>query len=332
MKKNNTISSHTASISNLKKLAVTYSPLTNERLKKIKNAAIGYEVELMKSDEQRIKECEIIFGTISPKLLPEATELKWLHTQFSGVDYFLNPDNNFPKDVILTNSAGTFGIAISEYLLTVTLMLMRRNLEYARLQFQNTWKPLGEVKSIYGSKICIVGLGDIGENFAKRCKALGAIINGVVRTPRVVMPEVVDKLYTIDQLDEAIEKADVVALCLPQTNETIGLFNEARISNMKHGALLLNIGRGTAIDTNALIRALQSGQLGGAGLDVTDPEPLPSDSPLWQMDNVIITPHISGNETLELTNDLIVDKFIKYLHDYLADREFERIVDKEVGY
>ena len=314
------------------KLAVTFSALTDERLQKIKKTAVGYEIICLKSDDPKILQCEIIFGGIKPALLKEATNLKWLHTQYAGVDSLLKPEVNFPKDVILTNSAGTYGIAISEYLLTTTLMLMRRNLEYAKLQFQNTWKPLGTVKCIYGSKICVVGLGDIGENYAKRCKSLGATVSGVVRTVRQTKPDFVDKLYTINQLDEAIADADVVASSLPGTNETIGLFNDARINKMKPGALILNIGRGTAIDTPALISALQSGQIGGAGLDVTDPEPLPADSPLWQMENVIITPHVSGNHTLELTNDLIVDKFIKYLQDYLAGREFERVVDKELGY
>jgi len=316
----------------MKKLAVTFAALTDERLEKIKNTAVGYEVIEMNSDDSRITECEIIFGGIKPALLKEATNLKWIHTQFAGVDSLLNPEVNFPEDVILTHSSGTYGIAISEYLLTLTLMLMRRNLEYAKLQFQNTWKPLGTVKCIYGSKVCVVGLGDIGENYAKRCKHLGATVTGVVRTPRKTLPDSVDKLYTINQLDEAIADADVVALCLPGTNETVGLFNEARFNKMKPGALILNIGRGSAIDTPALIATLESGQIGGAGLDVTDPEPLPADSTLWQMDNVIITPHVSGNYSLELTNDLIVDKFTRYLQDYLAGREFERIVDKQLGY
>ena len=316
----------------MKKLAITFTALTDEQLEKIKNIAVGYEVVQMKSIDEQIKGCEIVFGGIKPSFLSQANHLKWLHTSFAGVDSLLKPEVNFPKDVILTNSAGTYGTAISEYLLTITLMLMRRNLEYAKLQFQNTWKPLGSVKCIYGSKVCVVGLGDIGENYAKRCQALGATVSGVVRTPRETLPNSVDKLYTIDKLDEAITDADVVALCLPGTKDTAGLFNEARLNKMKPGALLLNIGRGTAIDTEALIAALESGQIGGAGLDVTDPEPLPSDSTLWSMDNVIITPHISGNQTLELTNDLIVDKFIKYLQDYIAGRKFERIVDKELGY
>ena len=316
----------------MKKLALTFSGVTSHHLERIKQAAKGYKVVQMAADDERIMECEIVFGNIKHSFVSKATNLKWLHTSFAGVDSLLKPEVKFPKDVALTNSAGTYGIMISEYLLTTTLMLMRRSLEYAKLQFQSTWEKLGTVKSIYGSKVCVVGLGDIGENYAKRCKALGATVTGVVRTPRMAKPKSVDELYTIDQLDKAIADADVVALCLPGTSETINLFDEARLNKMKLGALLLNVGRGTAIDANALISALKSGQVGGAGLDVTNPEPLPSDSILWQMDNVIITPHVSGNQTLELTNDLIVDKFVNYLQDYIAGQEFERTVDKELGY
>lgn len=316
----------------MKKLAITFTSIETAQIDEIKAIATDYEVINLKSSDEEIKTCDIIFGGIKPAFLAEATQLKWLHTSFAGVDSLLKPEVKFPKDVYLTNSAGTYGIAISEYLLTITLMLKRRNLEYAKLQFQNKWQPLGDVGAIYGSKVCVVGLGDIGENYAKRCQALGATVVGVVRTRRNELPKAVDQLFTIDQLDEAIKDADIVALCLPGTHETAGLFDEFRLSKMKKGALILNIGRGSAIDTQALIAALESGHIGGAGLDVTEPEPLPADSPLWQMDNVIITPHISGNQTLALTNQLIVNKFIKYLKDYVANRPFERLVDKDLGY
>ncbi|MCL1994985.1 MAG: D-2-hydroxyacid dehydrogenase [Defluviitaleaceae bacterium] len=316
----------------MKKLAVTFSPLTDLRLEKIKNVAEGYDVLPMKANDPQITGCEIVFGPISTALLPKADQLKWLHTQSAGVDHLFRAGVNFPPHVQLTNSAGAYGIGISEYLLTITLMLMRKKMGYAKLQFESKWQPLGKVKSIYESEICIVGLGDIGENFAKRCKALGAVVKGVVRTARLQKPQCVDELYTINDLDRAILTADVVALCLPGTNETAGLFDSDRISKMKKGALLLNIGRGSAIETDALINALKTGHLGGAGLDVTNPEPLGADSVLWQMENVIITPHVSGGESLDITGDLIVEKFVKYLKAYIAGEQFERIVDKKAGY
>jgi len=316
----------------MKKIGITFEAITDCQLEAIKNIASDYEVVKLRPRAEEIIDCEIVFGYMVPELLPQAKNLKWFHASFAGVDSLINEKVNFPEDVILTNSSGTYGIGMSEYLLTTLLMLFRKNMGYAKLQFSNTWKSLGHVKAVYGSTVCVVGLGDIGENFAKRCKALGASVTGVARNKRSELPENVDKMYTIDELDEAIKDADVVALCLPGTAETIGLFDHSRMMKMKEGAIILNVGRGSAIDTSALIELLESGQIGGAGLDVTDPEPLPSTSKLWQMENVIITPHISGGQNLDLTNNLIAEKFTTYLKDYLEGRPFQRVVDKKNGY
>jgi len=316
----------------MKKIGITFTAITEEFLQKIQSLATDYEVIQLKHNDPSILECEVVFGGIDALMVKDAHALKWLHTSFAGVDSLLKPEVNFPDEVVLTNSAGTYGIGISEYLICTTLMLMRRNMEYAKLQFKNEWKPLGSVKAIYGSKITVIGLGDIGENYAKRCKAMGATVTGVVRTPRSEIPISVDKLCTIEKIDEAILDADVVALCLPGTSQTHHLFDKDRLNKMKPNSIILNIGRGTAIDTTALIEALQTGHLAGAGLDVTEPEPLPSNSALWQMENVIITPHISGNQSLALTNTLITEKFISYLEDYLAGRPFVKVVDKLQGY
>jgi len=319
-----------------RKILVTFDPLSKEQLAKLE-AAASPDFELVISsnfDEiaEAAKDCEIFFGHATPEIIRSAKNLKWLHTQFAGVDGVLKPEVGLPESVILTNSAGTFGIAISEYLVAVTLMLMRNMRTYMMQQQQNEWKPGGAIRSIYRSNITIVGLGDIGSNFAERCRAIGATVSGVVRTSRKNVPSCVDSLYTIDQLDEAIKDADVVALCLPGTSETAHLFNKARMLKMKKNALLLNVGRGSAIDQEALVEVLKNGHLGGAGLDVTTPEPLPAESELWNMTNVIVTPHISGNYTLALTVDLILEKFLEYLADYKIGKPFKRVVDRELGY
>jgi len=261
-----------------------------------------------------------------------ATNLKWFHSQMAGVDSYLQPEFNLPDHVILTNSSGAYGVGISEHLITVTMMLLRRMGEYMHLQSQNKWEECGTVKSIYNSLVTVVGLGDIGSNYAARCHALGAKVRGVVRTKRGNKPEYVEELFIAENLEEAIQGADIIALCLPGTNETKGLLSKELMMKAKKGAFILNIGRGSAIDQDALIELLESGHLGGAGLDVTTPEPLPANSKLWGMKNVIITPHVSGRTSLELTLDLIVDKFVKYLKDYAEGREFERVVDKKAGY
>ena len=318
----------------MRKIGISFSVLTDERMEKIRRATDGFEIIDISGDVApgEIAECEIIFGNIPPEKMKAAKNLKWMHAQAAGVDTFLRPEYGFPEGVVLTNSSGAYGVGISEHLVTVTMMLLRNMNAYARLQAANTWKDLGPVKTIYERRVTVVGLGDIGGCYALRCHALGAVVSGVVRTPRKTKPYYIAELFTTDRIDDALTGADIVALCLPGTSETKNILSEERMLRMKKGAIILNIGRGTAIDQGALARLLESSHIGGAGLDVADPEPLPADSPLWAMPNVVITPHVSGNNSLDLTLDRIIDRFIKYLGDYAAGRPFERTVDMKAGY
>ena len=177
----------------------------------------------------------------------------------------------------------------------------------------------------------MVGIGNIGGNFAKRCKAMGATVRGVKRTPSE-KPDYVDELYLTKDLDQAIQGADVVALCLPGTHETQQIMTAQRLGKMKKDALLLNIGRGTALDQDALIQMLQKGLLGGAALDVASPEPLPPENPLWDMGNVILTPHVSGNDSLDYTTDTILSQFLENLPLFAAGQPMQHVIDRKIGY
>jgi len=317
----------------MRKIGVSFSVLTDERMDKIRRAADGFMVtDISNAPIDTIADCEVIFGNISAEKMKAAKSIKWMHTQAAGVDGFLRPEYGFPENVILTNSSGAYGVGISEHLVTVTMMLLRKMNGYARQQAEHAWRDLGAVKTIYDSRVTVVGLGDIGGCYALRCHALGAVVCGVVRRLRKTKPYYIVETFTADRLGDALAGADIVALCLPGTSETKNILSEERLLQMKKGAIILNIGRGTAIDQAALVRLLESGHIGGAGLDVTDPEPLPADSKLWAMPNVVITPHVSGGNSLDLTLDMIVDKFIRYLKDYAAGRPFERVVDMEAGY
>jgi len=317
-----------------RRLGVAFSPLDARQLATIREAAEGFEVADISggAPEDLIAGCEIIFGYVPPEKIALAKNLKWFHATSAGVDYLLRPEYGFPGGVVLTNSSGAYGVGISEHLLAVTLMLMRRMGEYADYQRRREWRYAGAVSSIYGSRVAVVGLGDIGGAYAKRVHALGATVRGVTRTARNTAPDHIEGMYLPDRLAEALDGADVAALCLPGTADTRHIFSTEMMRAMKKGALILNIGRGSAIDQDALITLLEEGHIGGAGLDVTDPEPLPADSKLWGMPNVILTPHISGGHSLGLTIDLIVAKFARYLRDYAAGREFERAVDFNAGY
>lgn len=318
----------------MRKIGVAFAGVNDIRMEKIRAEATGFEIiRADYGDAAAFADCEIIFGNVTKEVIQAAKGLKWLHTQTAGVDLYVRPETGLPAHVLLTNSSGSFGIGIAEHLMAMALMLLRKMGEYGKLQAQANWQYLGSIETLYNSKITIVGIGDIGSTFAERCKAMGAArIYGVSRTTRTEKPDWADRLFTVEDIDEAIKDADIVAICLPGTVDTAGLFGRKRMETMKKGAMLLNIGRGTIIDQDALIDLLNSGHIGCAGLDVTTPEPLPADSPLWHIPNVIITPHVSGGRSLELIQDLIVDKFARYLADYAAGRPLPYVVDPKIGY
>ena len=162
-------------------------------------------------------------------------------------------------------------------------------------------------------------------------KALGAKVIGVRRTG-TDKPDFVDELIHTDKLDEYLPQADCVAITLPGTTATKGMFDAERMAKMKDGAILLNVGRGMIVDTDALCAALKSGKLAGAGVDVTDPEPLPADHPLWKMENAVITPHISGGYHLQETHDRIVRIMAENLKRFLAGEPLRNVVDLSTGY
>ena len=168
----------------------------------------------------------------------------------------------------------------------------------------------------------IVGLGDIGGEFAKRLKALGAYTIGI-RRKSTNKPDYLDELHQMEQLNDLLPKADIVALSLPATKLTNGIINKKTLSLMKKDAVIINVGRGTAIDTDALCDALEKGNLLGAALDVTDPEPLPSDHRLWKIKNAIITPHVSGGYSLEETRNRIVNISVENLEAFLRGKKMK---------
>jgi phosphoglycerate dehydrogenase-like enzyme len=288
-----------------------------------------YDHENVRQDE--IDSCEVVFGMVKRKLINNAKKLKWLQASFAGVDKYVDIENLKNGNIILTNSSGAFGVTISEHMIAVLLMLMRRMPEYHEQQKEKEWKMVGDIKSIMNSVITVIGFGDIGENFAKRAKAMGATIHGVRRNADK-KSEFADKMYSIDNLLEAIEGADVIALSLPDTDKTKHVINAEVIDKMKNDAILINVGRGTAIDEAALIEALKANKLGGVALDVFESEPLSQDSPLWSFKNTIITPHISGNTSLPLTCDMLVDIFCDNLAKYANNEKLNNLIDCRKGY
>ena len=295
--------------------------------------SLGYTPHFLHGDVSLsdIQDAEILFGMFPPELLRQCSKLKWLQCSFAGVDTYSKPGVFANNDVCLTNASGAYGITISEHMICVLLMMMRRMPEYGALTAQKGWKILGDIRSIYGSTVTVIGIGDIGSNFGKRVKLMGATVRGVRRTVKE-KPEWADEVYTIDRLDDAIRDADVIALCLPGTESTRHILTSKQFAAMKDGAYIINVGRGTAIDQQALCDALCSGKLAGAAIDVASPEPLPKDHFLWNAPNLLITPHVAGNMSLPKTCELVIDIFLRNLAHWDNREPLEHQVDIRQGY
>lgn len=280
--------------------------------------------------EETIAAARAIIGPVEPALLPAAASLEWLQISWAGADSFLRP-GILRDDVILTNASGAYGLAVSEHMLACTLALVRRLPQYARRQAEHAWQAMGDIISVEGSCVLVLGMGDIGGRYARKMKALGAFVIGLRRTG-AAKPDYVDEIYTIDHLEEQLPRADIVAMALPGGSATAHIMDERRLRLMKHGAFLINCGRGNAIDPEGLRAVLKDGYLGGAALDVTEPEPLPPEDPLWDDERVILTPHISGQFYLRETYERVVRICGENLYRYARGLPFEHVVDRHAGY
>lgn len=280
--------------------------------------------------DEDLSQAEIILGNPSPALLKKASSLKWLQLHSAGADAYVK-EGVLPAETLLTNCAGAYGTSVSEHMLAVTFALIRHLPEYGRDQVEHRWQVGAPVISIEGSTIAVLGLGDIGGRYAKKVKALGAVTLGVRRTLKE-KPDYIDEQFTIDQLDQVLPRADIVAMVLPGGEATERIMDERRLRLMKKGSYLINDGRGNAIDFQALKAVLDEGLLAGAALDVTDPEPLPADDPLWDYRNVLLTPHIAGGFLLPRTVDQIADIVSSNLSSYLKGEPLRHLVSREMGY
>jgi phosphoglycerate dehydrogenase-like enzyme len=271
----------------------------------------------------------VIFGNPRKDFIVRCPRLKWIQLQSAGTGGYVNGE--LGPEVLLSCASGGYGHGVSEHMVAVTLQIVKKLHLYRDGQNRERWQGRGEVKSILGSTVLVVGLGDIGLEYAWRMKALGACVIGVRRTARP-KSEYVDQVYLMDRLDELLPGADIVALILPGTRETEGIINRERLGKMKRGAVIVNAGRGSAIDTEALCDALESGQIGGAGLDVTAPEPLPEGHRLWKLEGAVITPHIAGGRNLPETAQRIMKLNLENAARFVRGERLQSLVDLKTGY
>lgn len=306
------------------------APVTEQHKAMLKKAAPDAEFVYTSRAEVmagQIEKADIIFGNVPPALIGSAKKLKLLQLFTAGTDGYLP---TLPAGCALTNTTGAFGLAISEHLLAMLFMLMKRLHQYRDNQLKHEWLDRGTVASVDGATVVVLGLGDIGGEFARKCKALGAYTIGV-RRKDTVKPDYLDELVLTDALDTVLPRADVLAMALPGTPETVRILNRERIALLPDGAIVLNIGRGTAIDQEALADAIEKRGL-RAGLDVTDPEPLPSESRLWGLENCIITPHVSGFFHLAATHDNMVKIACENISRQIAGKPLINLINLQTGY
>lgn len=312
------------------KILVTM-PLTERQKEKLEKNFRQEFIYCPKKDvtDEIVSDVEVILGNVPPKVLKNAKELKWLQLSFAGTEGYC--DGSLPEGVILTNATGAFGLPIAEHMIGMLFELEKGLQRFYASQEKHEWKVHHNARIIEGKRVLVIGMGDIGTAFGQKMHALGCRVVGVKRREGRP-PEGIEGLYTLDRLEKLLPKADIVAMCLPGNKDTFHLMNKERFALMKEGSVLLNVGRGITLDTDALVDALQEEHLAGAALDVTDPEPLPSDHPLWDMGNVIITPHVAGPSVLPEIQEKILDICIGNLECYLVQRPMRNVIDFKTGY
>ncbi len=312
-------------------------PLQKEDRDRILAAAPDAEILFTTNAEITPEQCaatEVVFGNIPTAKLGQYTSLKWLQLISAGADAYMT-GGVLRDDVALTCSSGSFGQMISEYLLCAVLTHMQNFHRLRDNQRARLWKEEGLAKSIQGASFGVFGVGDIGENFAKRVKLLGASkVVGFRRNPGR-KSEWVDEMYTLDQMCQVLPELDVVVSVLPGTAETAGIFNAKTIACFKKGAIFVNAGRGSAVDLEAVCDALEAGALRGVTLDVFNEEPLPAEHRAWELTNMVVTPHVAGgfrvshgagsSECLSLR--LIINNFLNNLAHYQKGEALEHVVE-----
>ncbi len=318
------------------KILVINNQLEQKQLELIKTAAdeVNATVHFYTSDADIPEsdfDADIIYG-FAPSIVKTSRTLKWLCVPWAGVDSIMAPDYFANTDCLLTNSAGAYGVSIAEHMIAVSLVMMRRLNEFMEETRNGQWLKPRPQKSLKDCRITVLSTGDIGTTFAKRAAAFEpAAIVGVCRSGKS-SEAVYEKVLPVSQLDTILPKTDLLAMSLPATPETKGILSRERMALLPEGAYIVNVGRGSAIDEDALADNLENGHIAGAALDVFQTEPLPSDSRLWHTKNLLITPHVAGNMTLPYTRNKNVEMFIEDLHNFVEGRPLRYLVDRKLGY
>ena len=284
---------------------------------------------------EEIRDADIFIGfSLRPEQLRLATKLKWIHSTAAGVSQLTYPELR-DSGIVLTNPSGVFSVPMAEHTMGLLLALARNFPDCVRFQDrahwsqQQIWDRPQHLSELNGQLLLIVGFGSIGRELARRAKTFDMRVWGVSRSGRGDAG-LGERIVPASELDKVLPHADYVVICAPETAETKHLMGEAQIANMKTGARLINVSRGTLVDEAALIGALNNGRLAGAALDVTETEPLPPESPLWKASNLFITPHTSAISDRLWTRQ--TELLLNLLERWFGGRELFNRVDLKRGY
>jgi phosphoglycerate dehydrogenase-like enzyme len=308
--------------------------LSEEQLEQIRAAAPDMEI-LWTSDRAEIEaaldDIEIAVGGFPNHLLPRARNLRWMQQWGAGADWLLRAPEAVELDFVLTSASGVHAIPISEQILAYLLAFARGLHRAICAQVRHEWhrETKDTLFELAGKTMLLVGVGAIGGRTAEVAAALGMRVLGVRRDPEVDAPRV-EAMYSPENLLDVLPEADFVVITAPLTSETRSMIGESELRAMKSTAYIVNIGRGGTIQEDVLIRALRKGWIAGAGLDVFAVEPLPQDSPLWDMDNVIVTGHYAGMTPCYDERALAI--FMENLRRYHAGETLKNVIDKRRGY
>ena len=306
--------------------------LSERQLERIRAVSKELNVVVARSPEEQethLSDTDVIFGRFSPTMLERAKEVKWVQIHYVGVEFYMvEPFLNSP--IPLVNAKGALGIPMAEHAWALILALTRG---VATAMRERRWESRQAIRprvwELAGKTLGVVGLGDAGTEVAKRAVAFGMDVVAMTRRD-VQKPSFVSKVWKPERFHDLLGLSDIVVVCTPLTNRTRGMFDLVAFRQMRRHALFINIARGLVVQEEALLQALEQGLIGGAGLDVVATEPLPDDSPLWEMENVVITPHVGGDSPQNL--DRIVDLLCTNLERYAAGLPLLNVVDKQEGY
>ena len=280
--------------------------------------------------EDEVQQADIIIGQPKAEMIRASERLELLQLESAGAGAYVVP-GVLNEKTVLTNATGAYSQAVAEHAFAMTLMLQKKLHLYRDRQRAARWQDLGAVSSLAGSTVAVVGMGDIGGYYAGLVKNMGAYVIGVKRRLSAC-PDYADELVLTEKLDKVLPRADVIMSVLPNTSATRYIYTEERFRHMKDSAIFINCGRGNAVASGTLYEALSRGEIAAAGIDVTEEEPLPENSPLWSLENLIITPHVSGGHHLPATVDRIVDICAENLRAFLRGEKLKNVVDFSTGY